>query len=428
MKKVLSYILLLFIVYGFSTVYAEDMQITDFSKLIEEKQDWENENRAVVFSDDKIKSIASDEYISNKKYKNGSQLITMDIDVEDYNSGWIGIMLRTADTKTAPWLGNACILFVVKEEQIELQIYNGGSGGGYMPVVVENPINRGRKAHIAIGALKNNNGAQIVFIVDGKLIINYYSEGVPDDGYFVINCGKTNVSFSPCGEKNFIIPCNMMIDAENIAKGVLSAKFDIISFGTNDTPITEWYISDNEQNKGECVHQGSTYQLEEQALDKYVSFGIKIGENIIYSEPLFIDSAKNYIYNSVVMKKDWFIAYADGEQHQIDEDFTVAPMVFDGKLNIPVRFFAEKIGYTVLWNDEDKTIKLISENNESIITSDEYIIKKNKSYMNIEKLEEKLKIYIFFDETNGLIVADKRKFVNEQNISQRIMYYLVNGI
>lgn len=412
----------------YNTSYAktQKFEINDLTGAFSDKDAWENKNENVKIGDMLISSSSSQAYICNRKYENSDELICFDLKVNDYKDSWIGLLLRADETDKAPWTGNACVLFVIKEDQIELQYYDGLTGG-VMTDVVKNPIEAGKTAHIACGVLKNGDAEQTVLFIDGKNVISRYGTASRKSGYFSMLCGKVDFSFEPTAEKReYAVVCNSEISGDVKNGGELSVSYDVLSSNGSDECSVRWYSSDSADVIGGEVSGSAQYVLGESDLDKYITAGVECNECEFFTNPVFFDSAKSYLEENIVMKENWFISYAKGVQQQIDNDFSVAPIQKDDKLYIPIRYVLENSGYEVEWDDMEK--KAIAKKDNSVIDVAPDLMYKNRSFAELENLEETLSCNCIYDEATGIIIIGAGNKEIEDSVYKRVLNYMIYGI
>ena len=427
MKKIFILICTAFILFC-STSYAktQTFEMNNLSDAFSDKDAWENENENVEISDKLISSSSSQAYICNRKYENSDELICFDLKVNDYKGSWIGLLLRAAETDKAPWTGNACVLFVVKEDQIELQYYDGLTGGA-MTDVVKNPIEVGKTAHIACGVLKNGDAEQTVLFIDGKNVISRYGTASRKSGYFSMLCGKVDFSFAPTTEKrDYAVICNSEISGDVKNGGELCVSYDVLSSNGSDECSVKWYLSDSTEVVGKEVSGDARYKLGESDLDKYITAGVECNECEFFADPVFFDSAKSYLEENIVMKENWFISYANGAQQQIDDDFSVAPIQKEDKLYIPIRYVLENSGYEVEWNDMEK--KAIAKKDNSVIDIAPDLMYKNRSFTELNNLEGALSCNCVYDEATGIIIIGVKNRELDETVYKRVLNYMMYGI
>ena len=428
MKKIFILICTAFILFC-STSYAktQTFEMNNLSDAFSDKDAWENENENVEIGDKLISAADSGAYICNRKYENSDELICFDLKVNDYKGSWIGLLLRAAETDKAPWTGNACVLFVVKEDQIELQYYNGAAGGGLMTDVVKNPIEVGKTAHIACGVLKNGDAEQTVLFIDGKNVISRYGAASRKSGYFSMLCGKVDFSFAPTTEKrDYAVICNSEISGDVKNGGELCVSYDVLSSNGSDECSVKWYLSDSAEVVGKEVSGDARYKLGESDLDKYITAGVECNECEFFTTPVFFDSAKSYLEENIVMKENWFISYAKGVQQQIDDDFSVAPIQKEDKLYIPIRYVLENSGCEVGWNDMEK--KAIAKKDNSVIDIAPDLMYKNRSFAELENLEETLSCNCIYDEATGIIIIGAKNRELDEAVYKRVLKYMMYGV
>ena len=94
------------------------------------------------------------------------------------------------------------------------------------------------------------------------------------------------------------------------------------------------------------------------------------------SKPDEDNSIYDIAKNSIIMKLDNPIAYAQGYKNYIDMDnTTVAPFIQDGNVFVPIKYIAENLGAEFIWDNNKKqaliegseTTKIIVEKNEIVI-------------------------------------------------------------
>lgn len=428
MKKIFILICTAFILFC-STTYAktQTFEMNNLSDAFSDKDAWENENENVEISDKLISAADSGAYICNRKYENSDELICFDLKVNDYKGSWIGLLLRAGETDKAPWTGNACVLFVIKEDQIELQYYNGAAGGGLMTDVVKNPIEVGKTAHIACGVLKNGDTQQTVFFVEGKNIINRCAVASRQSGYFSMLCGKVDFSFAPAsGKDEYAVICNSEISGDIKNGEMLNVNYDILSSGDSNECTVKWYRSDNADTVGDEVSAATQYKLGEQDLDKYLTAGIECDKNEFFTGAIFFDSAKSYLEENIVMKENWFISYAKGIQQQIDTDFSVAPIQKEDMLYIPIRYVLENSGYNVTWDDIQK--KATAQKNNSIIDIAPELMYNNRSFVGLDTFENVLSLNCVYDETTGIIIIGVNNKEIDGSVYERVLNYMIHGL
>ena len=428
MKKIFILICTAFILFC-STSYAktQTFEMNNLSDALSDKDAWENENENVEISDKLISAADSGAYICNRKYENSDELICFDLKVNDYKGSWIGLLLRAGETDKAPWTGNACVLFVIKEDQIELQYYNGAAGGGLMTDVVKNPIEVGKTAHIACGVLKNGDAEQTVLFINGKNIISRYGAASRKSGYFSMLCGKVDFSFAPTAERrDYAVVCNSEISGDVKNGGELSVSYDVLSSNGSDECSVRWYSSDSADVIGEKVSGSAQYVLGESDLDKYITAGVECNECEFFTAPVFFDSAKSYLEENIVMKENWFISYASGIQQQIDDDFSVAPIQKEDKLYVPIRYVLENSGYEVEWEDMEK--KAIAKKDNSVIDIAPDLMYKNRSFTELNNLEGALSCNCVYDEATGIIIIGAKNRELDETVYKRVLKYMMYGV
>lgn len=426
MKKIFGLICAAFVLFCGST-YAETQSFSknNLSDAFSNIEAWENKNENVKISENTISSLSSKAYICNREYRNSDELICFDLRINDYNDSWVGLLLRAENAEKAPWTGNACVLFVIKEDTIELQYYSGTAGGGLMTDVVENPIQAGKTAEIACGILKNGDKEQAVLFIDGKSIINRTSSASRNEGYFSVLCGNVDFEMKPSQkDKDYAVVCNAEIlgKVENGEK--LDVKYDVLSSGKSEC-VVRWYVSDEPEIIGAAASEGLQYELGESDLDKYITACVVCSGNEFKTAPVFFDSAKNYLKEKIVMKEDWFISYANGIQNQIDGDFSIAPMKREDRLYIPLRYVMESMGYEVLWDDAGR--KVIARKGDSVIDIMPEMIYNNKSFADIAELERILSCGCVYDESSGIIIIGADDAEIGESVYRRILNYMYNG-
>lgn len=97
----------------------------------------------------------------------------------------MSVALRAQNVTVQPWK-TQCYIFLVKEDVIELQKFNGSEKFFYS---VENTcLKSGIEHDIVFAALDTENGVQITLEVDGEEIFNVADEefAITDSGYFAV--------------------------------------------------------------------------------------------------------------------------------------------------------------------------------------------------------------------------------------------------
>lgn len=100
-------------------------------------------------------------------------------------SGFVSVALRAQNVTVQPWK-TQCYIFLVKEDVIELQKFNGSEKFFYS---VENTcLKSGTEHDIVFAALDTENGVQVTLEVDGEEIFNVADEefAITDSGYFAV--------------------------------------------------------------------------------------------------------------------------------------------------------------------------------------------------------------------------------------------------
>lgn len=148
-------------------------------------------------------------YFENKKFAN--ELLTLDVKIPSFSSGWPSVIIRAADCTS--WIDKGTFyIFTFKTNEIELQRFNNGvrtvifgtaSGENICgaPVANSGIINQGQKYKMTFGAVNEANGTRIILNVDGKNIISFLdtTEGrIKDDGYFGIMAFNDAAELSAC--------------------------------------------------------------------------------------------------------------------------------------------------------------------------------------------------------------------------------------
>ena len=185
---------------------------TDISALISKKEDWEGGTATSAGNGVQISTSDSAAYYSKQMY--GSELLEFDMQI-NASSGWPSLVLGSADLEKG--IDGTCYLIGFKKDVLELQRFNAGVRTAIFGESDLNPIGGpgypnngavfeyGKKYHITVGRIIEEDGVRIILNIDGKNIFDYLdsSNGFIDgDGYFGVYANSGNIEFFPANTQN----------------------------------------------------------------------------------------------------------------------------------------------------------------------------------------------------------------------------------
>ncbi len=160
--------------------------VTDFSEILKDKDNWALADGDAVIDDDGFKSVKA----GNFGYL-GKKLPATDIykfKVKFQLTNFQGFGLNYDDPTVSCWKSKGyCIL--IKRDIIELQRYTTGAYGIIATFVNEDKILSDTWYDMEIGKINTYNGCRIIMKVDGKTIIDYIDASEyarKDEGYFAV--------------------------------------------------------------------------------------------------------------------------------------------------------------------------------------------------------------------------------------------------
>ncbi len=111
------------------------------------------------------------------------------------NSAFVSFDLRRAGTEKAGWSDKRSMMVIIKKDIIELQIYPN------LAIVhtVNNVWNTDGQWHdYAIGVVNKEDGARIIFTIDGEIAVDYryYGSLLVNPGYFAVLCNNVKVTMA----------------------------------------------------------------------------------------------------------------------------------------------------------------------------------------------------------------------------------------
>lgn len=165
------------------------------NSAISDGENWYFENNGSTISDSKVTVKPNFGSYKGRKYKD--EFISFKMNVSK-DTSWAGIYLRQNNPDAIPWSGNSGMLIVIKPDQIETQIRDGGSP--VTNIYPNNCFRFGEDVEVEVGIIDSNeNECRIVLFVNGEQVINDTRTDCPlsgRDGYFGIYSSGGQVTVS----------------------------------------------------------------------------------------------------------------------------------------------------------------------------------------------------------------------------------------
>ncbi|MDY4975991.1 MAG: copper amine oxidase N-terminal domain-containing protein [Clostridia bacterium] len=435
---------------------AEKASIVQIGDFLTEKENWNADEGALTFSDDKISfEKQSKQMVTYVGQEFGSEVLQFKFSI-DFNQGsnWGGFGIRGKSTSTVAWSGNYSYLVVVKQSQIELQRFN--SAGNKFLTIVENNgiIEDNKECDITLGSVDLENGVQLFMYVDGELIFNCFDgdgNQITTPGYLSFYSGtKLSVGAYDESVKVADIPAGLSIQG-SAEEGKLTADYSILSltedgastptlkWGKNDAPngtlteVEEKGMSDfagkfNPVGQYPFVEtaEGNTYTITEEDENRYIAAYLvdENGKVLAVSDPYYYDVIGAEKNKAIILLVDCENAFVFGEKMQIDpDDGMVVPTVVNDRTLVPIRFISESLGAKVDWEEETETITISLEDTtiQMQLGSKEYTVNGEPKTMDVEAtimrdrtmvplrvISETFGKNVFWDDKGLIIISDEQ--------------------
>lgn len=328
------------------SVVSQNVEIVDIGDaIISDTKNWDvsagsisvNGNEAVIGSG-KIgyKAINSENVLARCTFKLGD------------TAEWVGIEIRSNSTSEMPWTGKKSYLFIMKEQNLELQRWNGGST---MMDIRDNYYLKSRAdwTNLELRAYTDENG---------KCWLKSYINGVD---VFSMEDRSEMLRISEPGTVNFIVSGGDITIAPydpqyNTATAVVDDvnKTDIKNEETEpqvyEKPINVFF------NGKELTMQGKPYLKNNRTMVPFRSIFESLEAAVDYDELtqrvyatkgskrilIDISSGASYINGEVL--------FSDAPA-ELKDDYTM----------VPIRLISEVLGARVTWDDDNYSVNIYSE-------------------------------------------------------------------
>ncbi len=404
----------------FSSSHAEtpSPKIIGISDILQSKEGWDDienlinaENGELTREASKLNDVFA---YTGKKYSN--ELFNFNVSYAPDPKDWSmkTIILRSGEgAKGNMWDSSQSYAINFNPGSIELQRYSSGQfqlGSWAADIKID------EKNNVLCGAFEVDGGVQILAVVNGKQVMNYYDKENPvkKEGYlgFSAHNGFTLENSESIKELDNTVVAQY-IAPYNIKDEKLMLSYDTVGKEGNQT--FNWYAADTDIDQDAKVFKVDIINDRDKLMKKingfenkkeldltddlvgkyiYVCFENEKGEktftNGVYVDPVMYKLSKD-IYMVTACEK----AYVNGNFMLVDkENDLVTPDIFNDTLYLPLRFLAESLNGDVSWDNATRTVHTDVNGIKAEINADS-----GEAYINGEKKTFSDKPVIAYDRT-----------------------------
>ncbi len=437
---------------SFAAEYSADY--ADLSDYFTNTKDWNCKDGKMSVSNNtaKIKKNSGN-CITNTKRTFSNEILhfVVSSDLAEIDNGNFMFMLRSKKTTGAPWGDDAndCILFVIKNNQIELQTFENGTGG--ILACVESPIEKWDKVDVVMGAVNIGDKITAFLSLNGETVICksnvIFSHS---EGYFDVLCD--NIEFSlPKENTALCMPINIEVNA-GIDSLAADVKYDMLNIGEKEPQTFSeiWYTSDENISKlnisavsekpiEELIQkreQSEPEIINEDDDGKYLVASLSDGNNVYYSNTYYIDFTRFIVGKGIFMLNNWYIGTVNGTQKMIDENSVFISPIFDkDNVFIPIRFVAENLGGKVTWDEEAKKacvelngMKFNFADNANKDNDVMIITQKGRMFAETDAFAKLYNIDYFINQDYGIVVIGNEENISDEKILSQLQKIIKYGL
>lgn len=370
-------------------------QIIGVDEIVADTSGWTDSENAIIFKDNSVIREPNGKNTiytyTAKKYQN--ELFEFDMNFGDFSKiDWTTIMFRTKETDVQKmWSMTQHYAFLVRPDFIEVQKRNGGAAViGMWPLSIE----PNTTVTIQCGAINIGGGVQLIFKVNGKVIVNYFDcdNIISVPGWFALTNTST-VALSPSSNKeltfgDMALPAELYVSKYETGTEKLTASYT--KLGGDDEMTLKWYESDSsvweviskkEPDQYEFksllkeipgMENKTEYELKDSDSGKYIFTGIETKDGYVsLSNETYIDPYKYKTSKVTFIVNEYEKSYSNGEYKLIDKTNDMfTPETFDDVIYVPVRFINEETGGKTEWNDAERSASFTNGDKSSKVYAD----------------------------------------------------------